>query len=368
MPIINMSRNNGSGKRVSRVTVATSVNSRWKSRDCDFLCDGIDDNIEINKAIQSLPEDGGEIVILDGTYNISSPILLNKNNTKISGNGKSTKLVRGWDSSSEEGIINIGAVNVGCTIENIYLDGSSGTYSNTNNVGIFVSTDNNKISGNTIGNSYSAILLSGNKEIVTDNNVFDSDIGISLSSSNSCIVSDNILNNMEFKAISLSDSLYNNIISNSCNKGSNTESDYTETQYSIYLSGSSSNNLITNNMIMGKDVIDITGNETNTVVYNKWNDSSSGEANLSFDDLLYTPGTTVTETESEDGKSGLVTWTTTISQNNIQIANRTEEEQAETEGKAKWITTTTMNGNTIVTTSTETDTGWVTNTINGQTL
>ena len=99
-----MSRNNGSDKRVSRVTVATSVNSRWKSRDCDFLCDGIDDNVEINNAIQSLPEDGGEIVILDGTYNISSSILLNKNNTKISGNGKSTKFVRGWDSSSEEGM------------------------------------------------------------------------------------------------------------------------------------------------------------------------------------------------------------------------------------------------------------------------
>ena len=365
MTIINMSRNNGSDKRVSRVTVATSVNSRWKSRDCDFLCDGIDDNVEINNAIQSLPEDGGEIVILDGTYNISSSILLNKNNTKISGNGKSTKFVRGWDSSSEEGIINISAVDGGCTIENIYLDGNSGTYGNTNNAGIFTSTDNNKISGNIIGNSSSAILLSGNKEIVTDNHIFDSDIGINLSGSNSCIVSDNILSNVESKAISLSDSLYNNIISNSCNRGNNTESDYTEIQYSIYLSGSSSNNLITNNMIMGKDVIDTTGNKTNTVIYNKYDDSSSGEASLSFDDLLCAPGTTVTETESEDGESGLVTWTTTISQNEIQVANRVEEEQAEIEGKAKWVTTTTMNGNTTVTTSTETDNGWVTNTVDG---
>ena len=78
-------------KQTARLVIATST-AGWTQEDCDYLCDGIDDQIDINKAIQELPEWGGEIKILDGIYHINSSIELNKPNTKLSGNGFSTTI------------------------------------------------------------------------------------------------------------------------------------------------------------------------------------------------------------------------------------------------------------------------------------
>ena len=88
-----------SGKRVCRLVVGTST-SGWTTSDCDYLCDGTADDVEINAAIQALPSTGGEIVILDGTYNITATIAMNKDNTKLSGNGAATILKRMWNSST----------------------------------------------------------------------------------------------------------------------------------------------------------------------------------------------------------------------------------------------------------------------------
>lgn len=63
----------GSGKRYASFVIGTSTNG-WTAEDCDYLCDGTDDNVEINDAISSLPTTGGEVVILPGTYNISATI------------------------------------------------------------------------------------------------------------------------------------------------------------------------------------------------------------------------------------------------------------------------------------------------------
>lgn len=60
-----------SGKRTCRFVVGTSTNG-WTQADCDYLCDGVDDQVEIQAAIDAAPEDGCEIVVLDGVYNLSS--------------------------------------------------------------------------------------------------------------------------------------------------------------------------------------------------------------------------------------------------------------------------------------------------------
>ena len=65
---------NVGGKRASRLTVGTSA-SGWTEKDCDYLCDGTADDVEINAAIEAL-NNGGEIVLLDGAYNITNQILL----------------------------------------------------------------------------------------------------------------------------------------------------------------------------------------------------------------------------------------------------------------------------------------------------
>ena len=77
----------------ARFVVGTST-AGWTAADCDYLCDGTADQTEINAAITALPATGGEVVILDGTYNITAKINVAKNNVSIRGNGNATILKR----------------------------------------------------------------------------------------------------------------------------------------------------------------------------------------------------------------------------------------------------------------------------------
>lgn len=60
----------GGGKRYARFVIGTSTNG-WTAADCDYLCDGANDDVEIQAAIDALPQTGGEIKVLSGTYNLS---------------------------------------------------------------------------------------------------------------------------------------------------------------------------------------------------------------------------------------------------------------------------------------------------------
>ena len=91
-----------SGKRTARFVIGTST-AGWTAADCDYLCDGTADQTEINAAITALPATGGEVVILDGTYNITAKINVTKDNVSIRGNGNATILKRMFNSSVKEG-------------------------------------------------------------------------------------------------------------------------------------------------------------------------------------------------------------------------------------------------------------------------
>ena len=60
---------------------------------CDYVCDAIDDQIEISQAIDSLPDSGGEIHLSRGIFNISHNIVIDKR-IKIVGEGKGITLDR----------------------------------------------------------------------------------------------------------------------------------------------------------------------------------------------------------------------------------------------------------------------------------
>ena len=74
-----------------RVVVGTSL-AGWTTADCDLLCDGEADQQEINAAIQQVLEEsstGGQVLLLDGTYNISERITISpgKKTLILSGSG-----------------------------------------------------------------------------------------------------------------------------------------------------------------------------------------------------------------------------------------------------------------------------------------
>lgn len=65
----------GGGKRYATFVIGTST-AGWTEAECDYLCDGTDDDVEFNDAIRNFPQIGGEIVVLPGQYNISKTIVM----------------------------------------------------------------------------------------------------------------------------------------------------------------------------------------------------------------------------------------------------------------------------------------------------
>lgn len=56
----------------------------------DYVCDGTDDQVEIQAAIDALPSGGGKVVLKEGTFNISSGIQITDNNIGVCGVGAGT--------------------------------------------------------------------------------------------------------------------------------------------------------------------------------------------------------------------------------------------------------------------------------------
>ena len=214
----------GEGKRTARFVIGTTQ-AGWTAGDVDYLCTGTDDHVQINNALNALPAGGGEIVILDGTYNIEGAIHVAKDNTTLRGNGNATVLKRIYNSAStDEGNTARGLITLngkkGCKIKDLYIDGNRDNYSSTYNYGIYLvsSSSDNTVTGNICNNN-------GNT-------------GICLSSSNNNTMSGNTCNNNGTYGIDLDNSNNNTVTGNTCNNNG---------PYGIRSGKSSSDNTISGN-------------------------------------------------------------------------------------------------------------------------
>ena len=134
----------GGGKsvRTCRIVVGTST-AGWTENDCDYLCDGTSDEVKIQAAIDALPEDGGEIVLLDGDYNTSTVITL-KAHTTLSG-GANTSIIQ--TNSAADGMI----VMSDCVIQKLNLYNNAKTKGPTARTsGIIISGSNVTVQNNQI--------------------------------------------------------------------------------------------------------------------------------------------------------------------------------------------------------------------------
>lgn len=216
----------------ARFVVGTST-AGWTAADCDYLCDGTKDQEEIIAALTALPTTGGEVVILDGTYNITASINIPKGNVSIRGSGNATTLKRMYNSTNTDsgatakGLITLNEKS-GCKIQGLQIDGNKATYTASYNYGIYLySSSNNTVTGNTCNNN--------------------SGYGINLQTSSN-----------------------NTVTGNTCIRGTGLTTDYTASQHTIQLSGTgNSYNLIAMNNCMGKAVTN-GGGTGNTLVNNKF--------------------------------------------------------------------------------------------------
>lgn len=321
-----------SGEKVCRFVIGTST-AGWTTNDCDYLCDGTEDDVEIKNAISALPSTGGKIVILDGTYNITNTINIFKNNVTLSGSGKnSTILKRMWNIGYST-LINIDNNYSGCCIKNLQIDGNKENYStlftgielstgdtiteclfnnissngirifkncivskcifNKNGNGIVCSgknydnniiTDNlfvnngsgmnidiyNSVVSNNIcnNNSSEGIQISGDNNTIIGNTCNNNDKGIFIDKGNNNTIAGNTCNNNDTGIYLFFLSSNNTIIGNTCIRGTGQPSDYSSSQHTIQIY-SGENNLITGNVIMGKNYTDNGSN--NTWANNKYN-------------------------------------------------------------------------------------------------
>lgn len=146
--------------RAARFVIGTST-AGWTLDDCDYLCDGTSDDVEIKSAINALPSGGGEILLLDGTYNIGSKIAISKASVTLRGSGASTVLKRMFNELSSNGVVGCSASD--CLISCIRIDGNKTAYTSRENRGLYasMSAKNITIEDVIVDSSFNGIALSG---------------------------------------------------------------------------------------------------------------------------------------------------------------------------------------------------------------
>jgi parallel beta-helix repeat protein len=182
----------------------------------DFVCDGENDQVEIQQALDNLPSGGGSVYLREGTYNIGAPINLD-NNAALIGSGTGTLLYLANNVNANV----LQATNCeNLLVANMKIWGNR--LNNTNSNGIyFDSVTSSKIEGTWIKNcfNYGISLYSSSNNTITGN---------------TCMVS----------CIYLDTSSNNTVSGNTC------MGDYA----GIYLNNSSNHNTITGNTYQGNSV------------------------------------------------------------------------------------------------------------------
>ena len=287
------------GKRVARFTIGTTQNG-WTAKDCDYLCDGEDDQEEIIQALEALPPTGGEVVILDGTYNIRASIHIPKNNVSLRGNGNATILKRGYDSTyTYSGPTAMGLITLyeksSCRIQGLQIDGNRASYTNSSNCGIYLaSSNNNTVTGNTCNNNnnHGIYVDSSRNNTVTGNTCTNNSAGIDLASSNNNTVTGNTCTNNTIGIYLYGSNNNNTVTGNAC----------TNNSIGIFLHESSNDNIITGNTCNNNNNygIHLNGsNNNNTVTGNTCNNNKYGI------NLYYSSNNTVTGNTCNNNKYGI---------------------------------------------------------------
>jgi parallel beta-helix repeat protein len=270
-----------SGKRTATFIVAAN-NSLDKSM-ADFVCDGVNDQIEINQAINSLPTGGGRVVLLEGTYYISGSISISKSNVILEGQGDSTVIYL-VDGANAHCIVSSGVSNI--KISNLKIDGNKGNQT-VNVNGIYLNNGSNiTIEKCTITNAkFMNIYLDSLSNNVIKNCLISGSgaIGLFVYNSQNAIITGNIVNNSGTVGIYVDftnygivscnisySNLNNGILVEDCNyiEVSNNIS-RNNTNYGIIVNNSS-NSIITNNHCLNNtyDGIRLMGTSSYCIVAN----------------------------------------------------------------------------------------------------
>lgn len=195
-------------KRSTRYVVGTSQ-SGWTAKDCDYLCDGTDDQEEINAALTAVKDGGGTVLLLDGAYSCSGSITFVKAGTELRGTA-GAKITF----TADDLHILCKALN-DCAIRGLYVIGrdeasstSCGVYANScerlaiqdctfAQIGVKINNSTHCIvQGNVIGlnrvNGHSVELECCSNCTITGNNIYGGYYNIYLYKTSKTVISSNV--------------------------------------------------------------------------------------------------------------------------------------------------------------------------------
>jgi hypothetical protein len=88
----------------------------------DYTCDGTDDDVQVQTALNALPSTGGSIYLQEGTYNFSTTVYRNISNVRIFGAGYATKIK--WQDSTNPSNIGLIKTSNFWSITDLQIDGN----------------------------------------------------------------------------------------------------------------------------------------------------------------------------------------------------------------------------------------------------
>ncbi|MCG2712623.1 MAG: right-handed parallel beta-helix repeat-containing protein [Candidatus Omnitrophica bacterium] len=229
----------GSGPKTAASRIVAASNSLDTSR-ADYICDGTDDQVEIQAAIDDLGTVGGAVYLMEGTFNISASINLDNvapddSNKSIIGTGKGSVLKLAAAIGST-GVIKTYYVNK-ILITNLMIDGNSKLGSEVTGL-LLNKTDYSKIAGVWIENMSGTGITIGYNQGAKYNIIINNHIqfnkrgiyntfggGVTGSSVDNNIISQNVISNNSYSGIQTytygGAGFKNNVISNNsiCSNG-----------------------------------------------------------------------------------------------------------------------------------------------------
>jgi len=112
------------GTRTATLVVAANDSSAKSKAQADYVCDGTADEVEIQAAIDALPDGiGGKVLLLEGLYVVENIVVIDVDNVTLEGTGKGTVL-RLKDNASGLGNIIRVIESENWTIRDIAFDGN----------------------------------------------------------------------------------------------------------------------------------------------------------------------------------------------------------------------------------------------------
>jgi len=271
--------------RTATLVVAASNSSDRGRAQADYVCDGVNDHIEIQAALDALPATGGEVFLLDGTYYIESSLILDSYQT-LRGCGRNTILTT---TTADLDIITAtggaGSEKVGILIADLCVDGNAGgvandigilwTYVDHSKIEHVWSQDNgedgisfnrncdfNQIAGNTCqaNLNYGIYIYTSNDNIISNNICQGNSIGIYIYTSSHNTINGNTCQGSSTNGIYLRTACNNNtVVGNTCQGNG----------YGVWLD-TSNNNTVVGNTCQGNGDhgIGLYSSNNNTIVGN----------------------------------------------------------------------------------------------------